>query len=254
MKIALGMLLAVAIAVAGCKPPPDPNDPAAIGVMDPEVLTRNLKSASAVVNERVAKKEITDEQGKQILSKYADELTASIDTSKIIPQAAWKYGEAFRLARKWDEARKLLEAAVEHAKKTKNEDRRVNDLLRLAHVEASSGNIDRAIELTRETFDAPPAAKAPILYGVLYEIVPASEGKKKDEELAKLIEEAIGQHNQVIVNPQSEAGVAFLSAKGYHESKAWQKVLQLYRAAGKEEMAKKALERATGQMSNRQSL
>ncbi|MBX3119775.1 MAG: hypothetical protein KF784_11965 [Fimbriimonadaceae bacterium] len=249
-----GILLVALIAIAGCKPPPDPNDPADVGVMDPEVLMRNLKTASIVVNERVAKKEITDEEGKDILAKYADKLTANIDVTKIIPQTAWKYGDVFRLARKWEEAQKLLTVAVEHAEKTKNEDRRVNDLLRLAQVEAKLDNYDKAFEFTRKTFTTPASGKAPILYGVLYELVPAAQGNKRDADLAELLEEAIAQHNEVIVDPQTESGVTFLSAKGYHEARAWTKVIELYRAAGKDDLAKQAQEKAAGTMTNQQRL
>ncbi len=249
-----GLFLMAACLVAGCKPPPDPNDPKDVGVVDAEVLMRNLRWASDVVNERVAKGEITDEKGKQILSKYADEMTASVDISKVIPQNAWQYGDVFRLARRWDVAEKLLREAVEHAEKTKNEDRRVNDTLRLAHVEASEGHIDEAFANVRKTFTVAPEGKAPILYAVLYEIVPASEGQGKDFELAKLLEEAIAQHEQVMVNPRSDAGVAFLAAKGHHLTRAWRKVIELYRSSGHDDLADKAIQKGSTQVSNQHKL
>lgn len=250
----LGVLVVIAIAIAGCKPPPDPNDPADVGIMDAAVLMRNLKWSSTVINERVARGEITDAEGKEILAKYADEIAKKVDTKNIIPQNAWQYGDVFRVAKRWDLAKPLLEMAVQHAEKTKNEDRRVNDLLRLAQTEASLGNLDKAIEYTRKTFTAPPAAKAPILYGVLYEVVPAAEGKKKDVEIAKLLEDAIDQHNQVLVDPRSDAGISFLAAKGHHLSRAWQKVFDLLTAAGKPDLLKEARQRAVGQMTNQRQL
>lgn len=234
-------------ALAGCRlpPPPDPNDPNGDTVMQIDVLRRNLSWASQAVNERVAKGEITDEQGKELLAESAQRLLAGVKIDKINPVEAWEYGDVFRTAKDWKLAFAAYTVAVGQAEKSKNEDRRVNDTLRLAEAEANLGKLVEAVETARKTFNAKPQGKAPILLGVLYEIVPGGEGKGKDAELAKLLEEAISQHEAVVVNSESESGRAFLMARPHHLIKAWGKVVDLYRAAGLQQEAEAAAERGS---------
>lgn len=235
---------------AGCgsKPPPDPNDPKAVGIMQPEVLQRNLAWASEMVNERVAKSEITEEEGKSYLVKYAADLTNNIDFKQMEATQAWRYAEVFRTAQRWGLAKKSLEMAVEHANKVGNQDRRVNDSLRLSEALAHLGEYKRSMEVTRSVFDTRERDKAPILMSVLYEIVPALRGHGVDEDAAKLLEEAIGQHMQVVVDANTEEGKAFLATKWHHIGKAWDLVIALYREAGNDELAQKAFEKATAMM------
>jgi hypothetical protein len=81
----------------------------------------------------------------------------------------------------------------------------------------------------------------PILMSVLYEIVPEAQGKGRDTDLARLLEDAIPQHKATVVDAGSEAGRAFLLARPLHVHKAWIKIAQLYQAAGKEDLARKAI-------------
>lgn len=243
-------LLAIPLVLAGCgsKTPPDPNDPAQVTIMQPQVLQRNLKWASEMVNDRVAKSEISEQEAKDYLAKYADRLVEKIDFNRMEPQQAWQYADVFRTARRWENAKKAYEMAVEHARKVGSQDRIVNDSLHLAEALAHLREYKRAIQVTRSVFDTREADKGPILLAVLYEIVPPLQGHGLDDEAAKLLEDAIDQHMKVVVDPESEAGKAFLAAKWHHIGKAWELVVDLYRAAGKSDLADKAREKAAEMM------
>ncbi len=237
--VALG---AAVLALSGCgaKSPPDPNDPAIVGILQPEVLQRNLRWASEMVNDRVARQEIDDEEGRKLLAKYAEELVEKVDFKHMRETQAWQYAEIFRTAERWDLAEKALDMAVAHALKHNNDDRRVNDALRLAQAQAHLGKHELAIKTARSTFSAREQDKAPILLAVLYEIAPAARGHNLDAELARLVEDAIEQHTKVVVDAEDEAGRAFLAAKAHHLRNAWQMVIDLFRAAGKIDEAERA--------------
>jgi tetratricopeptide (TPR) repeat protein len=238
------------VCLAGCRPEPipNPNDPAQVELMRAEVILRNLRYASDTANMRVQRGEITEEEAKRLVSEYARKLTDAVELERIPAEEAWQYGEAFRAARNWTAARAALEVAVQHAP---NEDRRINDTLRLAHVLAELGEERQAIETARTAFDAGPHDSAPILPATLLEIVPAAEGKGIDAELARLLEDAIALHEDTMVDPESEAGKLFLFARPHHIASAWTKVIELYQAAGEDELAKQAVERATRSMESR---
>lgn len=230
----LGLVLTAGCAV---KSPPDPNNPSAVGNLQPEVLQRNLRWASDMVNDRVAREEITTEEGKKLLSRYAGELVEQVDFRQMSDAQAWKYADVFRTAERWELAEKALERAVAHASKVHNQDRLVNDTLRLAQAQANLGKYVEAMKTARSIFSVPDKDKAPILLSVLYEIAPAIRGHGHDAELASLIEDAIAEHMKVVVDAEKEEGQAFLAAKSHHLRKAWTAVLDLYRAAGQEEKA-----------------
>lgn len=218
--------------------------------MQPEVLQRNLKWASDMVNDRVAKEEITQDQARQYLSKYANQLIEKIDFDRMDSNQAWKYADVFRTAERWDLAQKALEVAVAHAEKTGNQDRRVNDTLRLAQAIAYQGKRKEAIDLARSVFDTRERDKAPILLAVIYEIAPAVRGHGLDVELASLVEDAIGQHLLVMIDPETEAGQSFLAAKWHHIRKGWELAVDLYRDANRDDLADAARERAAKMFEN----
>lgn len=235
---AKALLASLALAtVAGCQTGqlPDPNDPVSMGgVVSIAVLRRNLDYANRMLEHRAEVGEISSEERMLLLQKYAEEMVQKIDVDKIPASQAWEYGDVFKTAGRWDLAKKAYEIAIENPR---NEDRRVNDTLRLALCEAQLGNVERAIELTRSVFDTDDRGTAPILPAVLLEIVPAAEGKGYDGELADLLVDAIAQHERTIVDPQSEGGKAFFRAKPIHYRDAYRKAIALYTLADMPEKA-----------------
>jgi predicted negative regulator of RcsB-dependent stress response len=225
--------------------PPDPNDPKQAGLMTPEVLRRDLKGASDSLLERLHSGEIDDAQFKDLMARAANLLLKSVKVENIPSQKAWEYGEVFVTARKWKEAKQALEIAVKAAK---DEDRRVNDNLRLARVLAELGDVQGAISTARGVFNTTDGAAAPILPATLLEIVPAAEGKKHDAELGALLEDAIKCESRTIVDTNTEPGKAFLMARPFHVRNAWNKIMELYLAAGKEDEVKAAAGRRDAMM------
>lgn len=212
--------------LAGCRsiPPPDPNDPAEVGLVQPDVLMRNLKWASDAANARVETGEITRAEAKEIVSQYARDLTAHITMARVREGRAWEYAEVFRAARQWDKAREAFEIAIRHPQ---NENRRVNDNLRLAHVYANLGMLPEAIERARSVFDAEPKERAPIIPALILEVVPAGRGKGHDAELAKLLEEAMPLWNDTVVDESSRSGRDFMIAKPFHIRRTIELIRQL---------------------------
>lgn len=235
--------LAVMLAMAGCQTQtlPDPNDPKAVGMLAPDVLRNLLQGAATQFFSRVKTGEITDEQARDYLAEYANELLQTVQPDQVDPSKAWEYAEVLMAAKRYDETEKFLEIAVKVAK---TQNRRVNDRLRLARIRAMKGNVKEAIELTRSVFDAPPQDKAPILTATYLEIVPAAPKKKHNLELAKLLEEAIQQSTETVVDPQTEGGAKFLAARPYHIRNAWKKIFELYDEIGRADLASEAAKRA----------
>lgn len=237
------LALMAAALCAGCQfgTPPDPNDPRMAGIKQPEILRRSLKGASDALLQRVANGEIDDAEYKKQIAVAANEILRGLDIGQIPPSQAWEYGEIFRTARRWEEARSALETAVRVAK---NEDRRVNDSLRLAVVYGELGRYKRSIDMARSVLNAPDNASAPILPAVLLEIAPVLKGHGVDEDLATLLEEAIRAENRTIIDPTTQPGKDFLIAKPFHVRNAFNQVIELYRSLGKNAMAEKASIRA----------
>jgi hypothetical protein len=225
--------------------PPDPNNAAQAGMMTPDVLRQNLKGASDSLLERLHGGEIDDDEFKTLMAKAANSLLGAVKVEQIPPKKAWEYGEIFITARKWKEAKQALEIAVKVAK---GEDRRVNDNLRLARVQAELGDVPAAVAAARSTYNTPDQGAAPILPATLLEIVPAAKGKGHDAELAALLEEAIKCENRTIVDPNTEPGKAFLLARPHHLRNAWNRILELYFAADKPDEARAAAARRDAMM------
>ncbi len=236
------LLLALAAGCQVVEPPPDPNDPTKVGVLQPEVLRQNLKAASDATNARIAKGEFSEAEGRELLRQYAAKEIGTIDLEHVPVDQAWEYAEVFLAAKEWPLARSALMVALQ---KPLSEDRRVNDTLRLATAEAHLGDIPRAIDLARTTFDTPDEQAGPILMAVLYEIEPPAKGKGHDPALAKLLEDAITQHQRVRVNRRSNAGRTFLQARPHHIRRAWAEIIRLYEGLGDKKSAAQARERAT---------
>lgn len=237
--------IAFALIAVGCQSPQlaDPNDPK-LGALEPEVLRRSLKGASNAFLERRDRGEINDQQFQELMAMTASRLTQGIEVENTEPADAWEYGEVFRTARQWERAEAFLQKAVQHAIQTKNEDRRVNDLVRLAHVQVMQGKVKEGIETTRQSFDTPDEGAAPILPATLLEIVPNARGKGHDRELGYLLLDAVDCHTRTRVDPNSEAGNAFLNAKRHHVRNAFRAARMLFQyandAAGIAEVERRA--------------
>jgi tetratricopeptide (TPR) repeat protein len=223
----------------GCQAPsiPDPNDPSIPGPKQSKVLQNSLVWASDAANERVIKGQISQQQAKELVSSYALGLTKDINLKTIPKDEAYLFGNIFLTACQWEKAKEVLEVAVKNAT---NEDRRVNDSLRLAEAYAQLGQVQKAIEVAKSTFSTDRNDKAPILPAVLYKIVPAGQGKGSDEQLADLLKASIYEHEQNVVNPSTEAGKMFLLARPAHVRRAWSMVVTLYNNANRPDLAQKA--------------
>ena len=226
-------------ATVGCtvRTVPDPNDPTRVTPNQATVMRNQLRWASDAANERVYKHEISPDQAKQLVTQYAAQLSKAYNAKLLNAQNAWMFGEVLLSSQNW----KLAEGALQRAvKDAKDDDRRVNDSLRLAEVEAHLNKVDEAMRLVRSTFNVPDFAKAPILPAVLFTIVPAAEGQNHDVELAQLLKESIEQHKQTVVNPKIPAGKLFILARPHHIKKAWEKVYKLYNDSGHPDLAQQA--------------
>jgi hypothetical protein len=102
------------------------------------------------------------------------------------------------------------------------------------------GRVTEGIDLVRSTFSVPPAEKAPILISTLLEFVPAAEGKGHDAALAQLLLDTIPQADKTVVDTQSEAGAAFVSARPHHIQNAFIRAIGLFTSAGQTQKAKEA--------------
>lgn len=249
MRRLFPLLVLVAVVVGGCQVgvPPDPNDPAKVpGILKAEVLQRNLKGAADALNERKAQGEINDERYRELMTQFANELLDDVPIGKIPPDQAWQYAEVYLTAQRWKDAEEILRSAVKAAK---NEDRRVNDTLRLARAIANQGRIDESVTTARKVLDAAPRESAPILPAVLYEIVPPLMSARgiagKEPEVAKLLEEAIEKHMTTIVDHTLEPGKAFLASKPFHVRRAWDRIVELYANAGRADEARSAARRGS---------
>lgn len=216
--------------------PPDPNDPRVAG-NSPEYLRRMLKGASDSLLKREMSGEIGDQEYHKLVARAANDLLDQVKVGPIAPDKAWEWGELYIAARRWPSARAALEIAV---KSPRDPNRQVNDTLRLARVLAEMGQVRESVEVARRVLGVPDNAAAPILPATLLEIVPAGAGKGADPALAKLLEDAIGAEMRTIVDPNTDAGKAFLMARPIHVEHAWAKVIELYRGAGETQAAEAA--------------
>lgn len=208
----VGLLL---LAAVGCEfsPPPDPNDPNDVDLVEPKVLMRQLRWASDAANMRVNNGELTEERAKAMVAQEARRLVETIRPDSIPDDQIWEYAEVCRAGELWELANKLYPLAIEWAQSTKNEDRRINDSLRYSYVLAKLGKAPEAISLARTTLNAKPRESAPLLPAILLEVVPAAKGQKHDRELADLLDDTIEVYDRTEVDVTTPAGIDFINAK-----------------------------------------
>lgn len=205
-------------------------------MQQPEVLRRQVKGASDALFARVADGEISDAKYRDLLANYTDSLLKNVPVESLDPKKAWEYGMVFRTGRLWSKAEAAFRIAVKAAPDI---DRKVNDTLRLAEAEAQQGRVDEAVRTARETYDS--SYKVPILYSVLYEIVPAGRGKGHDADLARLLEDAVRESDFVRVDESTDEGRAFAMALPHHQHNARELAAQLYLSAGRSADAERVL-------------
>ncbi len=239
MRFRYWLLICSLVVVGGCRTGtlPNPNDPNDVGSLTPENMKEQFTGISEMLQVRLAHRQISNEQFKDLLGQAADHLLKGFTPDKVEAPTAWQIGEIMISAKHWQDAEKVLVDAIEWAKINHNEDRFVNDTLRLARVRAELGQVSQAIKTARTVFSVPAYAAVPILYATQSEIVPAGRGKGQDIELAKLLEDAIAIDLKATVNPETIPGQGFLAARPFHVYQSWVLVTELYKNAKRPDLA-----------------
>lgn len=227
----------------------DPNDISTAGPRTALVIQTQLQSAAESFNLRRLRGEVDERRYRQFITDIAQDYVSQATDTTLTNENAPVWGEIYITAKQWDKAEAAWKHALDADKILAPKDyvalgRYITDLLRLARIKAEKGEIRKAIQLTRESFADYGKAKAPILPAVLYEIVPAGRGKGYDAPLADLLKDAIRQHEETIVDPNTDAGRNFLIARPHHIFRAWKLVSELYQAAGRVDMAQDAMREA----------
>ena len=245
------ILLPLVLFCTGCHTGtlPDPNDVATAGPDSATVIMRQLQVASDSLNLRKDRKEIDDRQYRLLITKIARDYIAQAKDKSITDENAATWGAVYTTARDWPNAETALQKAVDVDKKVASEDYKklgdlVGDTLQLASAQAHVGKVHESVETVRTIFYVPPKAKAPILTSVLFDIVPAGVRHGGGLELADLLRDSIKQHEQVLVDPNTDAGRDFLLARPHHIQRAWEEAALLYQAAGKDDQARQAMDEA----------
>ena len=245
-KLSALPLIVAALAGCGLGQYPDPNEPDPQAKFNGEALQKDVQQVALVLSERVAKGEIDQKERTKLLQDYIREQLTGVDPKDVPDRQAWRYADVYRQLEDWKTTNELYERAVKDAP---NEDRRVNDTLRLAEAKARLKDVPKGIELVRSTFNTSPGDKAPIFMATLYEFAPAALGQGHDLEIAQLLEDAMAQHLQTYVDPTTNVGIGFLNARQHHLKIGWDLVLRIYQENGKQDAMRAAIERADKMMS-----
>ncbi len=215
----------LAVFLGGCGQYPNPNDISAVSAEDRAAIGyKRLESAGSTLEFKVQNGEISDERRAELLGKVAEDMLKSIDPKAIPNSDQWMYAALLRVTNRWGDAESALKLAVKFAP---DEDRRINDSLKLAQAQAKNKEVVDAIASAISVLNASDADAAPILPAVLLEIVPSGQGQGHDAELADLLRKAIECHRRVKVDGNSEAGKSFLIASRYHIRNAEAKIGEL---------------------------
>lgn len=225
----------------------DPNDVPTAGPDTADVIMRQLTVASDSLNARRERGEIGERRYRALITNIARDYVSQAKDTTLNNKNARTWAQIYKTARDWKKAEEAFVIAVKVDKDASKEDFNalglwVGDTMELAGAQAHLGNVHEAVETARSVFSAPPKAKVPILTSVLYDVVPVSIGHGADLELAKLLEDAIKQHEEVIVDPSTDGGRNFLLARPHHIQRAWEEAQLLYETAGRHDLALKALQ------------
>jgi hypothetical protein len=244
-------LLIPVFALAGCHSGilPNPNDP-----LDGQLTVDNIRDQLGCISDALLSREsrgqITDAEYHERKVEAANSLLRGFNPDKIDISKGWQVGEILITAKRWSQAKKVLEGAVELAKIRRNEDRRINDSLRLAQVLAEMGDVPGAVKMARTAFKVQPQDAVPVLNATLLRIVPAGRGKGHDLELAKLLEDAIAVDQKAMVDTESAPGKSYLMARPFHEGKSWKLIAELYDASKRPDLADAARLKTKGTQVN----
>ena len=211
-------LALVGVLLVGCGQYSNPNDLTSIPQPDRmEVAYSLLKQATDALDVKFQKGQITDDQRMEKIREYSEELLRDVDQSQVPPNDLWQYAEILRISRRWAEAEETLLKAI---KVPADEDRRIQDTLRLSQAQAHNGKYQVAIDTATSTFDAKDEDTAPILLSSLYEIAPIIKGHGVDSALADMLKSAIACHERTKVDPNTQEGKIFASVRRFHIRKA----------------------------------
>lgn len=242
MRLNRPVLLGFAVCLAGCRSGtlPDPNDPKQVGSLSVDNLYGQYGEICSLLDYRQFTAQIDKRTHDALVQEASEELLQGFNLDKVDPSKAWQVARVMISAKHWPDAKLMLDAAVTWAKVNRNEDRRVNDTLKLAQVLANMNDVPMALRTARSTFNVSPGGAAPILYGVLLDLAPAARGKGHDVELAQMLEDAIAIDMKVAVDPHSQPGRDFIMGRPHHIRHAWSLIFTLYTDANRPDLLAKA--------------
>jgi len=249
MRPTIWLLAVVGLFAGGCefKPKFNPNDPNQVSAdRQPVVIQAYFKQMSDdVIGPAVSAAQITREKGDQMMVEGAKDYLNTIHLKDTPPNLMWMLGDEFITAHDWKRAKTFLEQAL---KVDTGPDRLVHDRVWFARCQAELGEVDEAIKTARSAFEAPPYWKWPILYAVIYEIVPAAEREKPSARLAlaQLVKDSIKQHEAASGTGSDVTRLDYLIRRQYHINRAWRLVEELYDAANRPDLARAAAVEAIG--------
>lgn len=211
--------------------PPDPNDPLQNPADAITIVRKNLASLYFRLEYRRLRRQITVERRDELMREEAERAIAIVRRLGVKEEEKFEYGEILRTAREWEAGAEAFRESAAYFK-GRNVDLAINSLIRQAHCYAELGEAEKAVRTARETFSAPPGNKPSILLAVYLEIAPALYRVGKTEGLPELIEGAMRQHAEAVVDVNSTAGVAFEKARRYHIVQAAIFASQIYTDRG----------------------
>lgn len=217
--------------------PPDPNSVEQAGDRALEVAENDLQDSYYFLQDRITKHEITNDQSKELLKVRAAHYCDIIAGNPVLATNNYRFAELLRTAERFDQAAKYYQLAIEHEKA--NEGRTINAKLRLAICEMHLGKFQDALTQVQSTFSSSKPLKGTILLSVYLDIAPLYTGQDLKKEFAVLVHDAIGQHIDAEIDPDSMEGKRFLNARHHHLVKAWELAIQMIMDAGDTETAQK---------------
>lgn len=217
--------------------PPDPNSVEQAGDRALEVAEGDLENSFYFLQDRVTKHEITNDKAKLLLKERAGHFCDIIERTPVLTTNDYRFAEILRTAERFDQAAKYYQLAIEHEKA--NEARTINAKLRLAICDMHLDKFQDALTLVQSTFSCSKPLKGTILLSVYLDIAPLYNGQELEKDFAVLVHDAIGQHIDAEIDPDSMEGKRFLNARHHHLVKAWELAIQMIMDAGDAETAQK---------------